>query len=63
MKRVYYITIIMISIMYLGFAVKTDEQISDEKIDKRIDAILSKMTIEEKVGQMTQITLEVISSR
>ncbi|MCF8241629.1 MAG: glycoside hydrolase family 3 C-terminal domain-containing protein [Melioribacteraceae bacterium] len=53
----------MISIMYLGFAVKTDEQISDEKIDKRIDAILSKMTIEEKVGQMTQITLEVISSR
>ncbi len=30
-------------------------------IEKKIDSLLSKMTLEEKVGQMTQVTLDVIS--
>ena len=30
------------------------------EIEKRIDGIISKMSLEEKVGQMTQITLDVI---
>ena len=32
-----------------------------EDIEKKVAALLSKMTIEEKVGQMTQISLEIIS--
>ncbi len=34
-----------------------------EEMEQKIDSLLSKMTLEEKVGQMTQITLEVVSSR
>lgn len=30
-------------------------------IDKKVDALLKKMTIEEKVGQMTQVTIDVVS--
>jgi len=29
-------------------------------IDKKVDALLSKMTIDEKIGQMTQVTLDVV---
>lgn len=32
----------------------------DEEVEKKIDLLLSKMSVEEKVGQMTQITLDVI---
>ena len=32
----------------------------DPAREKRIDALLSKMTLEEKVGQMTQVTLDVV---
>lgn len=32
------------------------------EIDVKVDALLSKMTLEEKVGQMTQLTLEALSS-
>ena len=32
----------------------------DKEIEAKIDKVLSKMTIEEKVGQMTQITLDVL---
>ncbi len=34
---------------------------SSAEIDSRVDKLLSQMTIEEKVGQMTQVTLDVIS--
>lgn len=32
----------------------------DKKIESKIEAILKKMTLEEKIGQMTQITLDVL---
>jgi beta-glucosidase len=34
-----------------------------KSIDERVQELLSKMTVEEKVGQMTQITLEVVSKK
>ena len=34
---------------------------SDDRIEKKIDSILSDMTLEEKIGQMTQITIGVIT--
>jgi beta-glucosidase len=30
-------------------------------VDQRVEAVLSKMTLEEKVGQMTQVTLQVVA--
>ncbi len=46
----------------------TPEQIKKEaqleaEISKKVSALLEKMTIEEKVGQMTQITLDVVSEK
>ena len=35
---------------------------SQDHFDKRVKDLLDKMTLEEKVGQMTQITLEVVSA-
>ncbi|HCO93630.1 MAG TPA: beta-glucosidase [Phycisphaerales bacterium] len=33
----------------------------DQQMEKKIDELLAKMTLEEKVGQMTQVTLEVVA--
>jgi len=32
-------------------------------VNQKVAKLLSQMTVEEKVGQMTQITLEVVSSK
>ena len=32
----------------------------DAEAEKKVDELISKMTVEEKVGQMTQVTLEVV---
>lgn len=45
---------------YLGAAIKLSKPRPD--YSRRIEALLSKMTIEEKVGQMTQLTLAMIVS-
>ncbi len=36
---------------------------SNKEIDKKVAKLLSKMTIEEKIGQMTQLTLQAVSSQ
>lgn len=36
---------------------------TDKQMEKRIDELLAKMTLEEKVGQMTQVTLEVVAGQ
>ena len=48
-----------IIIILLFFSCTNQNSVSD--IDKKADDILSKMTLEEKVGQMTQINLTVIA--
>lgn len=35
----------------------------DENIEKKVEALLKKMTLEEKIGQMTELTIDVISKR
>ena len=35
----------------------------DEKIEQRVEEILSKMTIDEKIGQMCELTIDVIQKR
>lgn len=51
---------IALSIVAAGTFVSANAQQKQADIDKKIEALLSKMTLEEKVGQMTQITLDVI---
>ncbi|RMG61011.1 MAG: glycoside hydrolase family 3 protein, partial [Calditrichaeota bacterium] len=34
-----------------------------QTIDQKVDALLSKMTLEEKVGQLTQVTIQAVSSQ
>ena len=36
---------------------------TDKQMEKKIGELLAKMTLEEKVGQMTQVTLEVVAGQ
>ena len=36
---------------------------TDKQMEKKIDRLLTKMTLQEKVGQMTQVTLEVVAGQ
>ena len=51
-------TLIIILIASVFFSCKTWDKKQDIEKDSEIEAIIDKMSIEEKVGQMTQITLE-----
>ena len=51
---------ITLSIIALAAFVSAEAQQKQADIDKKVEVLLSKMTLEEKVGQMTQITLDVI---
>ena len=44
-------------------AMQTAAITPDNAIERRIDSIMSRMTIEEKIGQMTELTLDVIGHR
>lgn len=50
---------LLLSVSSLGVFGQTN---SDHKIDNKVNQLLSKMTLEEKVGQMAQITLDVITN-
>ncbi|MCZ7603964.1 MAG: glycoside hydrolase family 3 C-terminal domain-containing protein [Melioribacteraceae bacterium] len=52
------LVLIVISVIFLAFSSKAND-VNEE--DKFIEDLLAKMTLEEKVGQMTQITLEVVT--
>ncbi|WP_299434762.1 glycoside hydrolase family 3 N-terminal domain-containing protein [uncultured Aquimarina sp.] len=67
MQKLYIIVLILIVVSCSSESDKGDEKSTSEKpamsseIDKKVAALLSEMTLEEKVGQMTQITLDVIT--
>ena len=56
---------LLISIVVVGFAFATasppDEGSKSPGTDRRVLELLQKMTIEEKVGQMTEVTIDVVS--
>ena len=51
---------LVLAIGFFGILFHSNAQLSDKEIDQKVDELLKKMTIEEKVGQMTQVTLNVI---
>lgn len=44
----------------LGCGVVHAQKASEKDVDQKVEALLSKMSIEEKVGQMTQVTIDLI---
>ena len=55
---------VIVLLVCIGFSCNHNAKISDSDnnvIDQRVDSLLSKMTLKEKIGQMTQINLTVIA--
>ncbi|GAA0891669.1 glycoside hydrolase family 3 N-terminal domain-containing protein [Fulvivirga kasyanovii] len=44
----------------LGCGIAHAQKTSEKDVDQKVEALLSKMSIEEKVGQMTQVTIDLI---
>jgi beta-glucosidase len=53
--------IAILQLLFTAASVNAQSHASEKDVDARIEALLKKMTLEEKVGQMTQVTLEVVS--
>ncbi len=60
MRRIFIITM---NVMFLAASgvLAQQKQTSESEINKKVDALVAKMTLEEKVGQMTEVTLDVVS--
>jgi beta-glucosidase len=59
MKRIFIIAnVMLLNVLFLS--AQTKKPISD--IDKKTDALIARMTLEEKVGQMTEVTSDVVST-
>ena len=62
MKHLFLIGLIFGLLLLFGSVNYSQAQGKEQEIMKNVEALLSKMTLEEKVGQMTQITIEAVSS-
>lgn len=58
MKKIKSLSLLLVSVTLLFNSCKNEKS----EIDKKVDRLLSQMTLEEKVGQMTQITLDAIGN-
>jgi len=61
MKRILItVGVVCFNILLLSAQAKKGQPVS--ALDKKVDALIAKMTLEEKVGQMTEVTSDVVSS-
>ncbi len=51
----------ILGVLLVGRALAGDPRNPSRDIEKKVDALLKKMTLEEKIGQMTQVTIDVVS--
>src|ERR1700761_3041093 len=60
MRRIFIITI---SLVFLAIPILMAQQKKEASstLDNKVDALIAKMTLEEKVGQMTEVTSDVVS--
>jgi len=56
MKKLFFVTLLLFTAIYTN--AQHIKPAND--IDKKVDALLAKMTLDEKIGQMTQVTLDVV---
>ncbi|MCR8556852.1 glycoside hydrolase family 3 C-terminal domain-containing protein [Mucilaginibacter sp. BJC16-A38] len=62
MKRIFIVAgIVCLNAMLLSAQSKKSQLLVSE-LDKKVDALIAKMTLEEKVGQMTEVTSDVVST-
>ena len=60
-NRNYFFTLTLASICLFQFACMAQKNSTTDNIDKKVNSLIQTMTLEEKVGQMAQITLDVIT--
>ena len=48
--------------MVAGFCLSAQPKKPESDLDKKVDALIAQMTLEEKVGQMTEVTSDVVST-
>lgn len=60
MKRFFLFTI---SILFFGLTTMLNAQRDDNNLKSEVKKLLDKMTIEEKIGQMTQVTIQTVSKK
>ena len=53
----------LISSLIIFFYFSSSSLLAQTRFDTQVEALLKQMSLEEKVGQMTQVTLDVVSSR
>lgn len=61
MRKIYITAASLLLLNAISPAVQAQKNTSVGAIDKRVDALIAKMTLEEKVGQMTEVTSDVVS--
>lgn len=62
MRRIFIIACVVCLNVQLLAAQPKKSQPAASAIDKKVDALIAKMTLEEKVGQMTEVTSDVVST-
>ena len=60
MKKYSLLLISFFVISFFGFVLKNSESKKENEIDKKVEALLAKMTLDEKIGQMTQVDYDAI---
>lgn len=60
MKKYSLLLISFFVISFFGFVLKNSESKKENAIDKKVEALLAKMTLDEKIGQMTQVDYDAI---
>ncbi len=64
MRKIYLLlTVILIASLSFGWHNGEPSKKDEAHITKKVESLLSEMTIEEKVGQMTEVTLEAVSAK
>ena len=61
MKLSKYLLSLFTIFFFVGFNSSHERLIDQEKIQDKVKELLGKMSVEEKIGQMTQITLQAVS--
>src|SRR5258708_26929602 len=61
MRRIFLTIITLVFLVIPRLMAQSPKQAAASALDKKVDALIAKMTLEEKVGQMTEVTSDVVS--
>jgi len=54
--------LLLITALFCALGVSAQTKPAESDLDKKVDALIKQMTLEEKVGQMTEVTSDVVST-